>query len=78
MSVYGDVGWYRRVLKGGDEEMYKGGDWRRVVGDRLVLNIDKGMNVVCGKCKVGVRGVWKEGGIGLKGRIWLFEGRWRR
>lgn len=78
LSVYGDVPWYTTVLNPGDEEMYKGRDSRILVADSLLLNIEKAINLLSPKSKVGVSRVSKDAAIALKARMCLFEGTWRR
>ena len=75
---FGDVPWYDKVLKPGDEDLYKGRDSRTVVMENVLKDLNQAIEWLPTKATTGVSRISKDAALALKARMCLFEGTFRR
>ena len=75
---FGDLPWYEKALKPGDEDLYKGRDSRTVVMANILRDINQAIEWLPTKSTTGVSRVSKDAALALKARMCLFEGTYRR
>ncbi len=76
VKTFGDVPWYGKELKAGDEDLYKARDSRIMVMDSVLADINFAINNIPAE-KILNR-VTKHTALILKARIALFEGTFRK
>ncbi len=76
VKTFGDVPWYNKVLKIGDEDLYKGRDSRKLVMDSVLADINFAVNNI--PAEVQVNKITKYTALALKVRLCLFEGTFRK
>ncbi|GGW30302.1 RagB/SusD family nutrient uptake outer membrane protein [Arenibacter certesii] len=76
VQKFGDVPWYGKVLKAGDEGLYKPRDSRELVMDSIMVDIDYAIDHIPAEKELNK--VTKYTALLLKARIALYEGTWRK
>jgi len=78
VKQYGDVPWYNKPLAANDPELYKARDPRSLVMDSVLADINFAVNNVYATKDNSATQVTKWVALGLKSRICLFEGTFRK
>lgn len=78
VKKFGDVPWYGSTLGSTDEGLYKARDPRKIVMDSVLADLDFAINNIRDKKDQTCTTVTKWVALGLKSRICLFEGTFRK
>lgn len=78
VKTFGDVPWYDKALKPGDEDLYKARDSRTLVMANVLKDINQAIAWLPTKSKTSVSRISKDAALALKARMCLFEGTFRR
>jgi hypothetical protein len=76
VKTFGDVPWYGKELKAGDEDLYKAKDSRILVMDSVLADINFAIDNI--PAEKSLNRVTKYTALALKARICLFEGTFRK
>lgn len=75
---YGDVPWYGKTMSTDDPDLYKGRDPRAMVMDSVLADLDFAIHHIRSQKDNSASTITKWVALGLKSRICLFEGTFRR
>lgn len=76
VKMFGDVPWYNRPLKAGDEDLFKARDSRKLVMDSVLADINYAIENI--PAEIQLSRITKHTALILKARICLFEGTFRK
>lgn len=79
LKMYGDLPWYAKALDlDSEEELMRPRDSRILIADSILIDIDKAIQYLDSRSKVGNNTLNKEAALAFKTRVALYEGTWQK
>lgn len=79
LKMYGDLPWYSKALDlDSEDELMRPRDSRLLIADSILTDIDKAIQYLDNRSKVGNNTINKETALAFKTRVALYEGSWQK